>query len=477
MSFILPGERFQSLATVCKAWPALIMADPEMWRSVVLTRAPAETRCLHPDLKLCISTGYHARSGGHLDTPANDVRLDEYHPAKLALLGFLPVSVHQLSRISNPAWVRTLFVHICWRDAGGCFSGEAECFDALLEELEGEEEEEYIAREHADQKQREKPTLEFIEQVLARGFLRRFSGVQALRFPLEWMDDSALHALGSHRPKENAQKQQCTLWLTSLALELKAGMRGGLETLDLGSPKADWHNKPAPFLKLGALPTAFPRLRHLPDLHAIRANHATLAKWPSAFRQGISTLSLRANVEGVWTGNHFYSGTKVWAKLGWTSADVYAACRLTATLPARTTDGLIIVGRRGRGSLASLTPRLKRLRLETYAAPFNKLCRLCASMQLATQEASCSVECTMLECNCIMLALLGRTHLDRELFEAILSLPTSLEALYLLFSSASLPLPLPCSYFLQSSPPCLTHCQAPSHPTMALVRRCRRRRV
>ena len=44
-----------------------------------------------------------------------------------------------------------------------------------------------------------------------------------------------------------------------------------------------------------------------------------------------------------------------------------------------------------------------------------------------------------------MLTLLGRTHLDRELLEAILSLPTTLEALYLVFASASLPLPLPCS--------------------------------
>lgn len=45
----------------------------------------------------------------------------------------------------------------------------------------------------------------------------------------------------------------------------------------------------------------------------------------------------------------------------------------------------------------------------------------------------------------MMLTLLGRTHLDRELFEAILSLPTTLEALYLVFASASPPLPLPCS--------------------------------
>ena len=314
MSFVLPGERFQSLATVCKAWSALIMADPEMWRSVVLTRAPAETRRLHPDLKLCISSGYIGRTCDQPDT-ANDVRLDEYYPARLALLGVLPVSVRQLSRISNPAWVQTLFVDISWRDAGGTFSGEGERFDAMLEEYGSEEGEEFIADEHADQKQRQKHTLEFVEQVLARGYLRRFSGVQALRFPLEWMDES-------HRCF-NAK-----LWLASLALELKAGMRGGLETLDLGNPQADWGNEPAPSLKLGALPTAFPRLRHLPDLHAICANHATLGKWPSAFRQGISTLSLRANVKGVWTGNLYDSNPESWDILGWTSAEVYAASPL-----------------------------------------------------------------------------------------------------------------------------------------------------
>ena len=87
-------------------------------------------------------------------------------------------------------------------------------------------------------------------------------------------------------------------------------------------------NEPAPSLKLGALPTAFPRLRHLPDLHAICANHATLGKWPSAFRQGISTLSLRANVKGVWSGNLYDSNPESWDILGWTSAEVYAASPL-----------------------------------------------------------------------------------------------------------------------------------------------------
>ena len=320
MSFVLPGERFQSLAAVCKAWSALIMADPEMWRSVVLTRAPAETRRLDPDLKLCISSGYIGRTCDQPDT-ANDVRLDEYYPARLALLGVLPVSVRQLSRISNPAWVQTLFVDISWRDAGGTFSGEGGRFDAMLEEYGSEEGEEFIANERADRKQRQKHTLEFVEQVLARGYLRRFSGVQALRFPLEWMDES-------HRCF-NAK-----LWLASLALELKAGMRGGLETLDLGNPQADWGNEPAPSLKLGALPTAFPRLRHLPDLHAICANHATLGKWPSAFRQGISTLSLRANVKGVWTGNLYDSNPESWDILGWTSAEVYAASPLLLPIMA-----------------------------------------------------------------------------------------------------------------------------------------------
>ena len=349
MSFILPGERFQSLTIVCKAWSALIMADPEMWRSVVLTRAPAETRRLHPDLKLCISSGYVGRTCDQPDT-ANDARLDEYYPARLALLGVLPVSVRQLSRISNPAWVQTLFVDISWRDAGGIFSGEGECHDAMLEEYGSEEGEEFIANELADQKKRQKHTLEFIEQVLAHGYLRRFSGVQALRFPLEWMDESQLHALGSQEPAANGsakawlaqrstptKKEQCKLWLASLALELKVGMRGGLETLDLGNPQADWRDEPAPSLKLGALPTAFPRLRHLPDLHTICANHATLAKWPSAFRQGISTLSLRANVKGVWAGDLYDSNTQSWDILGWTSADVYAASPLllpTMAVPA-----------------------------------------------------------------------------------------------------------------------------------------------
>jgi len=97
---------------------------------------------------------------------------------------------------------------------------------------------------------------------------------------------------------------------------------------------------------------------------------------------------------------------------------------------------MALFDRRRRSTLASLTPRLTRLRLETYAATPTK-------RQYA--PLSPSVECTRFLCNCIMLTLLGRTHLDRELFEAILSLPTTLEALYLVFASASPPLPLPCS--------------------------------
>ena len=133
--------------------------------------------------------------------------------------------------------------------------------------------------------------------------------MQALRFPLEWMDDSCLHALGSRAPEAslelaNAKKQQCTRWLASLAVELKAGMRGGLETLDLGSPKAEWHSKPAPSLKLGALPTALPRLRHL---HAICTRSAPTSlrlqsgRTPSAKASVLSRSGRTSRAHGVTT--------------------------------------------------------------------------------------------------------------------------------------------------------------------------------
>ena len=144
LRFILPVERFQSLTRVCKAWQRMIVNDPMLWSSVVLTPSVPQTNKLSNEDRVLFSLWREYPPGDpreDLDPPRDPTR-DEYDPSRLALLGTLPLAPKQMSQLPNSSWIQTLFIHADWLLAGGEFSGQAETDSAVLEDLEDEDEDE-----------------------------------------------------------------------------------------------------------------------------------------------------------------------------------------------------------------------------------------------------------------------------------------------------------------------------------------------
>jgi hypothetical protein len=137
-SFLAPAERFQSLAKVCKRWRDGVAHDPGLWELVVLTRNVPNYAKLSPTRKLYYT--YEPGNDCCSEDVGNDPTLDEYHPNRLSQVGVLPLTPQQLAKIPNPSWVQTLFIHASWREAGGAYYGEDESFNAMYEEMLAEQE-------------------------------------------------------------------------------------------------------------------------------------------------------------------------------------------------------------------------------------------------------------------------------------------------------------------------------------------------
>ena len=265
---------------------------------------------LHPHSRLCIATSAtlcgNWRSG---ETPrhsctgsndyesihAQDVSLDEYDAARLKLAGYLPMTVSQLRHV-DPAAVQTLLVNIDWRSCGGWLDGEeASNFDDRLDI----EEDLYSSfkddRQRARRDRRElrrefrqffkhrtahhNEAAQFLDLVLQRGLLSRFTGLRCLRFPLDCM--------GFFKPGRVEK------WLVAFAQELVSFPC--LQTLDLG----DFTSSRSQSLPLRNLPRLLPGVLNLPPLSSIATPYATAASWPDSFRNRVAVLSLTASSPGT----------------------------------------------------------------------------------------------------------------------------------------------------------------------------------
>ena len=396
-SFVVPAERFQILVHVCKRWRDLILDDPRLWASVVLTCRVPEYAKLPKTRKLF----YTYEPEISMEDFGNDVTLDEYHPNRLSLVGVLPLTPQQLTRIPNPAWLKTLFVNADWRDAGGSFSGEDEIFSAMIDDMEhddgaeyddeeGEEEEDdddfadddsldslgelrsanaatLVRSERREIKARRARFRTFMGELTTnlfdarKGVLRAAgTSLTALHYPLEWCKPYGMEA-------------DARDWLSKLVTWLGSSRSRSLEILDMGvvhlHKYTEGHSKElvkllAPMRKSFA--KSLPALSHLPDFDAAGFLPGDVNKWPARFRTGVRTISINVATTG-WCGG---TASDRQAKATWQLKHI--------------------------GTLASLFPNLTRLRLEA-------------------------------------------NHLDRELFDALLTLPTSLTALYLCAESIVTP--------------------------------------